>query len=293
MFLELEFEELENAFDLELEQVTEISDGGYDRGYGDAMEETEAEATIQEDLLSQVSEALQNKVSGYERGKKEGFAEALDKRTNLVVTANGEYTPTGNSTGFRRVVVNVKAKSKISQMADGTIKEITEEELQGITELKTYAFAQNKLLERVAIPDTVTKTGMYIFESCTSLSDVKFSKNISTINNSSFYICSSLKEFVVSDNVTQINSQAFAYCYALSKITIGEKVSSMSTQVFLNCTALKTVMIRATKPPTIQSNTFQGVPSDCVFTVPYGSGNAYRTATNWSALANQIVEGDV
>jgi hypothetical protein len=37
MFLELEFEELENAFDLELEQVTEISDGGYDRGYAEGL----------------------------------------------------------------------------------------------------------------------------------------------------------------------------------------------------------------------------------------------------------------
>jgi hypothetical protein len=47
---------------------------------------------------------------GYENGYKEGFQAAQDGRTDLVVTKNGEYTPSGESTGFKSVRVNVPSQ---------------------------------------------------------------------------------------------------------------------------------------------------------------------------------------
>ena len=44
---------------------------------------------------------------GFERGYEAGYGEALASLTNLIVTENGEYTPTDDSTGFNHVSVNV------------------------------------------------------------------------------------------------------------------------------------------------------------------------------------------
>ncbi len=141
MYLDFEFEELDNSFELEFEQVTEVSDGGFELGYEEAQKEIAPEVDLQGDLLEQVATALETKVSGYERGKKEGFAEALDKRTDLVATANGEYTPSEDSTGFKSVNVNVPfvpiAEKTINFVdLDGTILHAyTVEEAKNLTEM--------------------------------------------------------------------------------------------------------------------------------------------------------------
>lgn len=42
-------------------------------------------------------------------------------------------------------------------------------------------------------------------------------------------------------------------------------------------------------PPTLGGTScFSSIPSDCIIYVPQGSGNAYKTATNWSAFASKI-----
>jgi hypothetical protein len=338
MFLELEFEELENAFDLELEQVTEISDGGYDRGYAEAMEETEAEATIQEDLLAQVSEALENKVSGYERGKKEGFAEALDKRTDLVATENGEYTPSEDSTGFKSVVVNVP--SKVAQIVDRTVREITEEDLEGVTRIGDYAFCSSRL-SSISIPSSVTSIGSFAFQNCASLKNVTIPSSVTSIGGNSFETCNNLPRIVIPNSVisidgsaflncgilaevifeensqlTTIGSYNFASCSKLTNITIPEGVTKIGNYALGNnylmewislpsslkeigsyamrsCHKMTTVTIKATTPPTLGTNALNNCKALEKIIVPIGCGDAYKAATNWSAHADIIVEGDV
>lgn len=337
MFLELEFEELENAFDLELEQVTEISDGGYDRGYGDAMEETEAEATIQEDLLSQVSEALANKVSGYERGKKEGFAEALDKRTDLVVTANGEYTPSEDSTGFKSVSVAVKGK--LPQVLERAVTRLDEEDFGNSTTIPNYFFEGCKLLESVVFSKNVTNvgnysfqnctklntlvlqeglkdTGHYSFENCSSLVSVTIPSSVGTLSSGSFRGCSKLSEVIFADGIkiTTIPSQYFYFCSSLSEIEIPETVKTIKQYSFRSCNLkqlkipssviqienyafldnpyLSKIVVKPSAPPSLGSSVFDTKGLNEIV-VPIGCGDAYKSATNWSAYADYIVEGDV
>jgi N-acetylneuraminic acid mutarotase len=92
MYLEIEFEEQDNSFDLEFEQVTEISDGGFDRGYAEGYENGKGDGLTE----------------GYAKGETDGFADALAKREELVVTENGEYTPSDGSTGFKKVTANIQ-----------------------------------------------------------------------------------------------------------------------------------------------------------------------------------------
>lgn len=247
MYLEIEFEELDTQFDLEFEQITEVSDGGYDRGYGDAMEETEVEATIQEDLLSQVSSVLERKVTGYERGKKEGFAEALSNRTDLVVTENGEYTPSEDSTGFKSVSVNVQFENKLAQVASGTLTELKAEDLKGATKISAPLFRYNY----------------------------------------------NLLSAEIAEGIVSIANEVFYQCLYLKTITLPSSLQQMAYSVFYSCRELTTIKAKSTTPPTIQNNTFQYCNAISKIAVPIGSGDAYKSATNWSAFADIIVEEDV
>ena len=65
---------------------------------------------------------------GFLRGQTEGYNEALSKRTELVIDANGTYTPQDGSTGFSKVIANVEGG--VCTCLDVTLYE------DGIIELK-------------------------------------------------------------------------------------------------------------------------------------------------------------
>jgi hypothetical protein len=55
------------------------------------------------------------------------------------------------------------------------------------------------------------------------------------------------------------------------------------------CKNLKNIYLKSTTPPTLGYNNHFGGSSATIH-VPIGSGDAYRSATNWSQFADDIVE---
>lgn len=275
----VEFEAIDNAFDTEFEGFTPVSDGGFERGYQD------------------------------------GYADALSKRTDLVVTENGEYAPSEGSTGFKSVSVNVA--SNVPKILDSATTELTAEDLQGVTDIRSYGFYRAKELKQVTIPNSVTKINSYAFGGCSALTSIHIPKSVVQMHGYAFQGCSSLasvtfdKEsplisipdyafqngskipsIALPDNIKTIGSGAFRSCTGLSSVSVGASVTHINSYAFYDCKALKRFVLKTTTPPLVQSNTFGNTPTDCVFVVPYGYGDAYKTATNWSAYADQIIEGD-
>lgn len=115
-----------------------------------------------------------------------------------------------------------------------------------------------------------------------------------SITDRAFYGCTMLTNVNLAENdkLITIGVAAFNGCSGLQSITIPSNVTSIGSAAFYNCTSLKSVTVKATTPPTIQSNTFESVPSDCVYKVPPASIATYKSATNWSSIASQIVEDD-
>ena len=78
-------------------------------------------------------------------------------------------------------------------------------------------------------------------------------------------------------------------------VIIGNGVTDISSIAFYSCgTATEsgtTYMILATTTPTIQSNTFSDAKINKII-VPKGTLAAYKSAANWSAYADKIVEAD-
>jgi hypothetical protein len=127
----------------------------------------------------------------------------------------------------------------------------------------------------------------------TKLTSVHIPSSVVYINAYAFQMVSTITSltFGESSQLNYIGNSAFRGT-DIESVTIPSMVMEISNNAFYQCDLLKSVILKPTTPPTIQNSTF-GVHADCVFTVPRGCGDAYRQATNWSAFADKIVEGDV
>lgn len=139
----------------------------------------------------------------------------------------------------------------------------------------------------------VTVIGKYAFQSCTGLSGIEIPNSVTQIEYNALASCTRLASVILSENVTSIGNYVFQTCMALTNIVIPQSVKSMGNSVFNNCSKLKTITIKAATPPTIGTTIFQNCSALTEIKVPIGCGDAYRSATNWSAYASLIVEDNV
>lgn len=158
--------------------------------------------------------------------------------------------------------------SKLAQLANGTLTEITENDLMGITEISGYAFYYIRNLRSIEIPLGVNKIGPYSIAYCPNITHIDIPNSVEVISFRAFSGCNNLTTVIFADN---------------------SKLVTVDEHAFTDCTSLTRVVLKAKKPPSIQATTFSNVPTTCVFEVPADALEAYKTAQYWSAIANQIV----
>ena len=154
------------------------------------------------------------------------------------------------------------------------VTEITADMLQGITEIKDYAFCNCTSLESVTIGDSVTSIGNSAFYGCTSLESVTIGDSVTFIGDYAFEYCESLTGVYITNlaawcnikfsyynanplycahnlylnnepvtkitadmlqGVTEIKGYAFYGCTSLESITIPNGVTSIGWDTFCNC----------------------------------------------------------
>ena len=91
--------------------------------------------------------------------------------------------------------------SKIAQRAEGSLMQITKEELEGISTICPHAFYNIIGFKDITIPNSVLSIGGWAFFSCANLETVRFEDD-SKINN--------------------IETNAFVWCTKLSKVYLPE-----------------------------------------------------------------------
>ena len=146
------------------------------------------------------------------------------------------------------------------------------------------------MLKRVEIGHRVSTIGGYAFQSCYSLSSVSIPDGVTRIETSAFQSCYSLSSVSIPDGVTSIGYYAFRNCYSLSSVSIPDGVTSIGGSAAYNLYGAKEIHLKPLTPPSLASDAFSGIPSDCIIYVPVGSLEAYKTATNWSTYASYMQE---
>ena len=100
----------------------------------------------------------------------------------------------------------------------------------------SYAFARCFNLIYTNITPSIQQLGNNAFESCTSLSYVRFMKgSAADIPEQCFYGCSSLSTVVFNNELRSIGKLAFANCCSLEKIVIPDSVTSIGENAFMGC----------------------------------------------------------
>ena len=88
--------------------------------------------------------------------------------------------------------------SKFAQLVGGSLSEVTEEDLEGISTISNNAFSNCGALKQIVIPDSITKIGLYAFDWCAELERV--------------YLPETPPVFTKGNSFTNIKSSCVFYC---------------------------------------------------------------------------------
>lgn len=240
-------------------------------------------------------------------------ATAIADDIRLGKTAYGaDGKMTGTIANYDGTSEPASGKSLAAKIIDRSVTNVTAEDLKGITSIGSYTFNSCRNLTGITIPDTITRIWDYSFNAsgiieikipdsvteigadcfgnCTSLKKIVLSNKLTKIGHSSFFFCSKLTEIVLPETIELIDTNAFNQCTSLSNIIIPSNVTKINFSAFDGCTKLNTVYMKPTTPPTLGGNVFRGTAADLQIVVPKGTLAAYKSATNWSAYADKMVE---
>ena len=170
-----------------------------------------------------------------------------------------------------------------------TIMELKDDRLVNI---RDYVFSHCTMLETVDLPNVI-KTEGYTFWNCTSLRNVNLPKLVTT-GQRSFQDCTSLETIKLPSLETIGHYYNFLNCSNLKIADFPKLKDGLRwTSTFANCTSLTALILRREDTSTMRldvsslRNTGISAGTGYIY-VPASLVDSYKSATNWSAYADQI-----
>lgn len=163
-------------------------------------------------------------------------------------------------------------------------------------EIRRYAFYNNAHLEQVTLPNGLRIIGTYAFYNCKQLALTTLPDTVYALNDRVFYGCTGLTNFEVPAKVTKLEN-TFMNCSNLTKVVLKGDIKSISGSTWLGtfygCESLETIIFNAvTSVPTMPD--MKALVSTPIVNgtgyiyVPDALVDSFKSATNWSNIADQI-----
>lgn len=233
-----------------------------------------ANVLVEETSLSNIANAIRNKNGTAAKYKPNEMANAISQITtseDLTSELTEQNTLiTTQETTIDDIASALQGKSAggggSTEIEDSIVtRTITSYTNDRITTLGNHVF-RGSGLKSVSLPEVKTIMA-YAFDSCASLTDVNLPK------------------------VTKLNSYAFQNCTSLARLELLQPIETQ-VAVWIGCSSLKTLILRGSTVSKLSStNCFTRTPiadgTGYVY-VPDDLLSSYKTATNWSDIANQI-----
>ncbi len=87
-------------------------------------------------------------------------------------------------------------------------------------------------LTAIALPESVTELGEYVFHNDPNLVSVRLSSHTGTLPPNAFNMCAALEEITLPDGMGSISYEAFSQCPELKKVAIPDSVTFMGANLF-------------------------------------------------------------
>lgn len=228
--------------------------------------------------------------------------------SNVVIIGNGAFQNSGfagplNVPNLTSLGQNAFYSSKITSVISlGSVTEIPSGAFQGCNDLVSVnlpntvttingAFYGCGKLKHINLPETITTLAGHAFTSCPiELDELYLPRLTGTLADT--FIGSRIKNVVSLGSITSMANTFQSNSGALLTVVLPSTLQSITSRaVFADANNLQYIKVLATIPPTL-AGTFTVVNNTFLIYVPYGCGNAYKTATNWSSYASRIFELD-
>lgn len=150
-----------------------------------------------------------------------------------------------------------------------------------------YAFAENKNLIEVSIPNGLVLIDSCAFTGCKNLRSVVIPNSVSTLGNYAFYGCEKLKSIQLPPNIGWIDQQAFYNCYSLQEIVVPSKVTRIGTAVFGNCSNLQKIVLPVSIT-SISNSAFEGSSNVVIYSESGSYAEQFATEHNIPFMNNGL-----
>lgn len=118
----------------------------------------------------------------------------------------------------------------------------------------------------------VTNMGQAVFNQCENLQSLSWPKNLKIVPDQTFYKCTCFQSIkFTGDEIISVGDAAFYQCEYLQEIDIPGNITSIGESAFQECKSLTNLTLRCVAAPSVSSNAFRDVPSNCQVWVEEGS----------------------
>lgn len=98
-------------------------------------------------------------------------------------------------------------------------------------------------LEKLTLPDSITRIGNSAFAKCSELESIHMSSAITDIGERAFMECSSLTEIEIPDEVTKLKDFTFYSCQELTTINLSENLKEIGQNAFYKCDKMQNIVL--------------------------------------------------
>ena len=120
-----------------------------------------------------------------------------------------------------------------------TIPDTIEE--KEVKEIAESAFEDNRYIETVVLPKTLTSIDSYSFYNCSNLKEVKGLEHVNNMEKAAFKNCTSLDNVVI--GAESVEKEAFKNCSSLKNLTFTTNVKYIRNMSFQECISLQSLTI--------------------------------------------------
>lgn len=181
---------------------------------------------------------------GHTVSEKHAWDDGVSSESGITYTCTlCKTTKTESTSPFTYNVVDGNAW--ITGLRDKMLTELViPNEIDGytVTAIADNAFALNKEITKVVIPDSVESIGEKAFLNCWALADVELGTGVTSIGYDAFGFAKALETISIPDSVTTIGAEAFARG-ALTEINIGKNVTVIGDGAFLDCEGMTAINV--------------------------------------------------